>query len=113
MCNRGAPIPDALLLEIFRSCLDDTDQKLLEIKREQTFDLTFAEFWASLQSMYDMDSVTQNRLAWEGVKLPPGELTLERWLSFLMDFQQKRDRVEDRTPHEEYTLLMKSLPELL
>jgi hypothetical protein len=72
--------------------------------------LTFTAFWSHLASLYDKDSQGQLRLAWEAVKLPPGELTLEKWHTFLREFHLKRDRVEERTPHEEYTLLMKSLP---
>ena len=40
---------------------------------------------------------------------PTGELTLQKWLPFLREFQLKRNRVEERTSQEEYTLLMKSL----
>ena len=108
--SRGVDIPDILLLEILRTCLDETDQKFLQLKQDQNPALSFSAFWQMLQNMYDKESQAQNRLAWEAVRLPPGDLTLERWLAFLMDFQIKRDRVEDHTPQEEYQLLLRNLP---
>ena len=75
--NRGLEIPDILLLEILRTCLDETDQKFLQLKLDQNPGLSFFAFWHMLESMYDKESPAQNRLAWEAVRLPPGDLTLE------------------------------------
>jgi len=77
---------------------------------EQNADLTFQEFFAELQKLYDRDSVAQQRMAWQAVKLPSGELTLYKWLDFLLEFQLKKSRVDDRTPQEEHKLLMDNLP---
>ena len=109
-CNAGRAIPDRLLLQYLKPCLDKTDQLLLENHWEKKPHMTFQEFWDFLASMYDKDSQAQLRLAWESVKLPPGELSLERWLTFLREFHLKRDRVEDFTPQEEHKLLFKQLP---
>ena len=109
-CNGDFQMPEAILLENLKGALDSTDQKLLELRREQNPSLTMGEFWQELQSLYDKDSAAQNRLAWESTRLPQGELSLDRWLEFLREFQLKRDRVEDRTDHEEYQILMKTLP---
>lgn len=102
-CNRGHPIPDALLLQHLKTSLDYSDQLLLENHQEKDPGLTFSAFWAHLVGLYDKDTQAQLRLAWESVKLPPGELTLEKWNVFLREFQLKRDRVEEKTPQEEYT----------
>ena len=109
-CNKGMMPPDSLLLEALRGSLDRADQNLLELRRGKNPSLTLRAFWDELQALYDRDTVAQSRLAWEAVKLPPGDLSLEKWLEFLREFQLKRDRVEDRTPTEEYQLLLKSLP---
>ena len=111
-CNKGMIPPDSLLLEALRVSLDKADQNLLEYRREQNPGLSFQAFWDELQSLYDRDTVAQSRMAWEAVKLPPGDLSLEKWLEFLGEFQLKRDRVEDRTPNEEYQLLLRGLPNL-
>ncbi len=109
-CNQGRPVPDGLLLQHIKPSLDHVNQLLLEHQQKRNPGLTFTTFWSHLASLYDKDSQGQLRLAWEAVKLPLGELTLEKWHSFLREFNLKRDRLEKRTPHEEYTLLMKSLP---
>ena len=109
-CNRGMTPPDNLLLEDLRQSLDVADQSLLERRREQNGRLTFQEFYEELQGLYDRDSAAQQRLAWESCKLPQGELNLDRWLEFQREFQLKRDRVEDKTPQEEYRNLMRNLP---
>ena len=109
-CNGDCQRPETLLLERFKGSLDLSDQKLLEIRREQNPKLTLDEFWEELQNLYDKDTPAQNRQAWESIKPPPGELSLDKWLEFLREFQLLRDRVEDRTAHEEYQLLMRCLP---
>ena len=35
---------------------------------------------------------------------------MERWLTFVREFHLTRDRVEERTPQEEYKLILKQLP---
>ena len=109
-CNKGVVPPDTLLLRDLQQCLNSADQTLLEFRREQNADLTFHEFFAELQKLYDRDSVAQQRMAWQAVKLPSGELTLYKWLDFLREFQLKKARVDDMTPQEEHTLLMDNLP---
>ena len=99
-CNRGLTPPDSLLLRDLQKCLDQSDQTLMELRKEHNPHLSFKDYFAELQSLYDRDSVAQSRMAWEMVKLPSGELTLDKWLGFLREFQLKRDRVEDRTPQE-------------
>ena len=59
------------------------------------------------------DSQVQLRMAWETVRIAKGELTLEKWLEFLREFQLKRDRVDERTEQEEYKFFMKALPQFL
>ena len=63
--------------------------------------LTFESFWGQLAALYDRDSQAQLRVAWESVRLAPGELSLDSWLIFLREFQLRRDRVEDRSLQEE------------
>ena len=109
-CNKGNPIPDSILLEYFGGCLDESDQLFLENMTEKNPDLPFQEFWDSLAILYDRDTQAQLRLAWEGVRPPTGELNLEKWNIFQREWQLKRDRVEERTPQEEYKLLMRTLP---
>ena len=109
-CNKGNPIPDMLLLQYFSQTLDSTDQLLLENMSEKNPNITFGEVWDYLSSLYDRDTQAQLRMAWENVRLQEGALTLEKWLNFQREFQLKRDRVEERTPQEEYKLLMRSLP---
>ena len=109
-CNKGNPIPDMLLLQYFSQTLDSTDQLLLENMSEKNPNITFGEVWDYLSSLYNRDTQAQLRMAWENVRLQEGALTLEKWLNFQREFQLKRDRVEERTPQEEYKLLMRSLP---
>lgn len=109
-CNRGNPIPDMLLLQYLKHALDQADKLFLENSLELNPRLTFNEFWSMLQHEYDKDSQAQLRLAWESVRLPTGPLTLEKWSVFYREYQLRRDRVEERTPQEEYKLLMRSLP---
>ena len=109
-CNRGQQLPDMLLLQYFKQCLDTADQTLLEDMLEQNPTMSFRYFFDHLASIFDRDTQVQQNLAWENVRLQPGELTLQKWLPFLREFQLKRNRVQERTSQEEYTLLMKSLP---
>ena len=109
-CNKQMRPPDAMLLEALSGCLDSADRALLERRREQNSQLTFEEFWDELQGLYDRDSVTQQRQAWECVKISHGELTLEKWQDFQRQYELKRDRVEDRTAAEERKLLFQNLP---
>ena len=101
---------DKLLLRYLKSCLDTTDQLLLDNMEERNPYLSFQSFWDHLASLYDRDSQSQHRLAWESVRLPSGDLSLERWLTFVREFHLQRDRVEERTPQEEYKLILKQLP---
>ena len=110
-CNNGRPLPDMVQLQYLKPALDHSDQLLLENLLERNPRLTFAEFWETLSTLYDRDSQVQLRMAWETVRIAKGDLTLEKWLEFLREFQLKRDRVEERTEQEEYKLLMRALPQ--
>ena len=110
-CNNGLTPPDFLMLQHLAQALEQDDRLLLEHQLENCPSLTFKEFWDHLVSLYDRDTQAQLRMAWEAVLLPGGELTLEKWLNFWREFQLKRDRVDDKTPQEEYKLLMRTLPE--
>ena len=110
-CNNGRPLPDMVQLQYLKPALDHADQLLLENMLERNPRLTFGEFWDTLSTLYDRDSQVQLRMAWETVRIAKGELTLEKWLEFLREFQLKRDRVVERTEQEEYKLLMKALPQ--
>lgn len=109
-CNRGMQPPDSLLLGDLRLALDPADQALLERRRDANPRLSYKEFFEELQSLYDRDTVAQQRVAWESLRLPPGDLTLDKWLEFIRNFQLLRDRVEDWTPQEEHRLLLSQLP---
>ena len=110
-CNRGQPLPDSILLQYFSGCLDSSDQILLEMMQEKNEDLSFQDFWETLRSLYDRDTQGQLRLAWETVQLPKGDLSLEKWLKFAREWELRRERVEDRTPQEEYKLIMSKIPD--
>ena len=69
--------PDSLMLEDLRQLLDLADDALLERRKEQSPRLTLQEFYEELQGLYDRYTIAQQRLAWESVRLAPGELPLE------------------------------------
>ena len=77
-CNRGQQLPDMLLLQYFKQCLDTADQTLLEDMLEQNPTMSFRCFFDHLTSIYDRDTQVQQKLAWENVRLPPGEVTLQK-----------------------------------
>ena len=38
-------------------------------------------------------------------------MSLEKWLKFAREWELRRERVEDRTPQEEYKLIMSKIPD--
>jgi hypothetical protein len=109
--NSNLPLPNHILINLFKSCLDSTDTLLVQRELESNPNTQFRDLWDLFSQTYEQDSQAQLKLAWESVKLPPGDLTLEKWMKFLREFELKRNRVEDRTPQEEQKLLLKQLPD--
>ena len=72
---------------------------------EDVFDLLRAEFQVS-----DAFGDTHN---WESLKLdaPGGKLTLAVWGTWKREWDRLRSLVSDSTPHQEYKLVMKALPQ--
>ena len=109
--TKGLPLPDPIALELLKPCLDASDQALLKHRQEVNEALSYQEFFEELQALYERDTIAQSRHAWQSLKLPPGDLTMEKWVKFCREFELLRDRVEDRTSTEEVSLLYASLPQ--
>ena len=56
MVNVGKTVPDNLVLQTMKTCLDKTDQLLLENHLERNPHLTIQDFWDHLASLYDKDT---------------------------------------------------------
>ena len=54
----------------------------------------------------------QMRLAWQGIRIrmKGQSLTLQEWLEYKREFILAINRVDDRTPSEEFKEMMKGLP---
>ena len=112
LVNNGGPLPDTLLFESLKLCLDDADKVMMQRMKEENNTLHFAKFFSHLRQKYACDPTVQNRRSWESLKLEcTGNLpTLAQWSLFKEKFQLLRNRVEDRLEGEEYRLLMDKLP---
>ena len=108
--NRGVVPADCYLLEDLKQCLDEEDQKQMDYQRRGNHGLTCREFLEFLQQEYDKDALEQTRSAWQRVQLPQGELTVDRWAMFMVDFKLARDAVDGWTPEEEYRMIISRLP---
>ena len=106
----GVELGDHLLLELLKSCLDETNRKWLQGKREINPRVRFEECWEFLVKEFGGDRTKKQRDLWHHVKLnqdPP--LTLKKWQQFRVDFELRRGRVDDWTEREEYDLIFNQL----
>ena len=111
MChNRGVVPADCYLMEELKHCLDEEDRAQMDYQRRKNHQLTCREFLEYLQQEYDKDALEQTRSAWQQVQLPPGELTVDKWAMFSIQFKSARDAVDSWTPEEEYRLIITKLP---
>ena len=103
-------LPDLILLEALKGSLDPHTQKLLEKGQEDDIYLTYEQFWHDLETEFETDLTSKHRAAWKAVKLSdPENLTLKNWKTFFLDFQVRKNRVEDWTEVEEYAMIMQNL----
>ena len=112
MVPPGQEMPDILLLQALKGCLDEITRQELQKLMEENPELTYTLFWAQLQAEFGGDVNHQHRAAWKKVQLDSKTpLTFQSWRKFWMEFDLKKQRVEDRTEGEEYELIFKQLPE--
>ena len=67
----GGSLPDVLLLQVLKGCLDEATKKELQKTLEGNPLLTYALFWAQLQKEFGGDINFQHRASWEMVHLDP------------------------------------------
>ena len=108
--NRGGMPPDNMLLEELRACLDEEDQLMIDHEREKNRYITYDQAFELLRKKYDKDDTSRTRRAWESLKIPQGDLSVEKWETFYRRFQMLRDRLEDWTPQEEFKILPSNSP---
>jgi len=101
-----------ILLEFLKNCLDEADNLFLLNQKEKKEKLSFEEFFQMLKEKYCVDPTMQNRRAWESLNLHQHDkiMKMEEWSIFKEKFLMLKNRVEDRTEIDEYTLLMQKLP---
>ena len=104
-------LPDCILLQALKGCLDENTKKELQRKKEANPQLTYTQFWGDLQSEFEGDVNFRHRSAWERVQLTNGQMNTINWRKFCTEFELLKQRVEDRTEQEEYKLIFKQLPE--
>ena len=97
ICQEMVPggVSDALLLELLRNSLDETNRLELERRLEEEEELEYATFWEELKEEYS-DIRRAHKRAWKAVKvsLP---LTTTTWKKYRKEFELLKGRVEDWT----------------
>ena len=83
----GTPIPDALLIRVFKTCLNEGNAVRLDSMLRQNPRLTMGEVWKDLEQRYGEDVGAQERIKWVNIRLiktgtKPREVTLSDWERF-------------------------------
>jgi len=115
LCYPGVPITDALMLRVFKTCLNEGNAIRVGSMMEQNPSLSMAEVWHDLEYRYEEDDNTQERKKWLNIRLvksgtKPRELTLSDWDRFEAAFNAQKIYVPDRTDEEEFRLVYQQLP---
>ena len=91
----GTPIPDALLIRVFKPCLNEGNAVRLDSMLRQNPRLTMGEVWKDLEQRYGEDVGAQERIKWVNIRLiktgtKPREVTLSDWERFESAFNAQK-----------------------
>ena len=73
--RRGYPgeVPETQRLWLLRTCLDETTQGQLQMRKSVNPSLTFSASWQLLEKMFSRDMEALNRIEWEEVEPQKGD----------------------------------------
>jgi hypothetical protein len=100
-------------LELLSDCLDPATKYDLKRQREMNRNLTYTEYYRSLEREFSRDAARQkgDDLRKVKINLEGQELTLQRWRVFKSEFLLKRSRIDDFPEAEEHMLIFRQTPE--
>jgi hypothetical protein len=113
MCPAGtASVGDPLLLGMLKKALDHASTQKLTSAMEANPNLTYTEFWRTLEEDFGRDLTGVYRKEWEKVSLGGvRNITPQMWRKFEADFELKARRVGDITDREKEDKIKRELPE--
>ena len=112
--STGAPLPDPITLEIFKTRVGPTSKLLIQRLEEENPHRPFAEYYDELARVHVKDATDQARMQWNRLVLRCGStrfLTMEVFRKYVAEFKVLRNRVGNTTETEAYGLLFAQLPE--
>ena len=103
-----------VMIDLFKLTLPVGMQETFRLYRQQQPGITYQEVFDRFRKDYQLDNPYHARQRWwdHRIQLPrSGYLDLTSFLNWKMKHEALRDRVADFSPHEEYSLIHKALPE--
>jgi len=104
---------DKILLRALGQSLNQTCQTTLERITNENPDVTFRQFWTTLDREFGKDVTHLHREVWVRIPLTikGRALTLEEFRAFEADFLAKGALVTDKRDNEDWDLLISKLPQ--
>ena len=104
-------VSDTQILTIFKGVLDDASVEKLEGEQFGDPDMTYEEFFATMDLEFGGEDHTNLRSKWYNLRVRhSGSLKLRDWRSFSAPFFKLMAMVEDATEEEAERLMLKALP---
>jgi hypothetical protein len=104
-------VTDTQLLTIFKGVVDDASVEKLEGEQFRDPDLSYEEFFATMDLEFGGEDHTNLRSKWYSLRVRhAGSLKLRDWRSFIAPFFKLMAMVEDATEEEAERLMLKALP---
>ena len=103
-----------VMIDLLKLCLPTGMQETIRLYRQQQPGITFSEVFERFRKDYRLDNPYDARARWwdHRLQLPKtGRLDLTSFLNWRMKHEALRNRVADFSPHEEYTIILRALPD--
>ena len=104
-------VTDTQILTIFKGVIDDASVEKLEGELFRDADMSYEEFFATMDLEFGGEDHTNLRSKWYNLRVRhSGTLKLKDWRSFSAPFFKLMAMVEDATEEEAERLMLKALP---
>jgi uncharacterized membrane protein YgcG len=104
-------VSETQMLTIFKGVVDDASVEKLEGEQFRDADLTYEEFFATMDLEFGGEDHANMRAKWYNLRVRhAGSLKLRDWRSFSAPFFKLMAMVEDATEEEAERLMLKALP---
>lgn len=103
-----------VMIDLFKLTLPTGMQETIRLYRQQQPGITYEEVFQRFRKDYQLDNPYDARARWwdHRIQLPrSGHLDLTSFLNWKMRHEALRDKLADFSPHEEYSIIIRALPE--